>query len=592
MCRIRWMIKSLSLPVMIAGLLLTFGLDCFLYINHQQKEGEVYTPYAIHRLEGIDGMVKWWNVVTKIMASKLEADPAGYLVHPQEPAMVMAMNPMIRSIQILPEKGEPVVFTAEDTRKVDFPRFLESSLKKAADTARTEHRLVLVDSLDLGLPYKMMAFLRPVYRHDENGNESFWGYIILAVEQRRVMSTANISNLGAQKLDFSLYHRYGWEDTPHLVKERGMTEQGNPHAERIIAGDLWTIVLRPQGSGVNWMLLFFATLAGFSLTILISFLFRRNGILKKANSALKRSGGHDPLTGVYNRKGGDGAVASYMAENPGKKALVIALDIDNFKLVNDVYGHRVGDEALKTLVRDMKETFGEKSIITRNGGDEFVLFHPYEDFTKVTAVLNRFTRETHTFKAGDKEVKFYASLGCAAYPEQGEAYGDLCIRADFALYGAKLNGKAGWRQFDNSISLTDKRSQFGFNLTDVADHLPGGILVLKATKKGEILFANHGMVSLLECDDYEDFIKYTGCSICRSIHPDDLEPMKKEFRRQLAAKYNKEHIDFLTYRMVTKKGHIIQVESTARKSRNPFYGDLYYVYLYNRKDRLKITGKK
>lgn len=233
---------------MIAGLLLTFGLDCFLYINHQQKEGEVFTSYAIHRLEGIDGMVKWWDVVTKIMASKLEADPAGYLVHPQEPAMVMAMNPMIRSIQILPEKGEPVVFTAEDTRKVDFPRFLESSLKKAADTARTEHRLVLVDSLDLGLPYKMMAFLRPVYRHDENGNESFWGYIILAVEQRRVMSTANISNLGAQKLDFSLYHRYGWEDTPHLVKERGMTKQGNPHAERIIAGDLWTIVLRPRGA--------------------------------------------------------------------------------------------------------------------------------------------------------------------------------------------------------------------------------------------------------------------------------------------------------------------------------------------------------
>lgn len=577
---------------MIAGLLLTFGLDCFLYINHQQKEGEIFTPYAIHRLEGIDGMVKWWDVVTKIMASKLKADPAGYLVHPREPAMVMAMNPMIRSIQILPEKGEPVVFTAEDTKKMDFSRFLEGPLKQAAERARTEHRLVLMDSLDLGLPYKMMAFLRPVYRHDENGNESFWGYIILAVEQRQVMSTANISNLGKQQLDFSLYHRYGWEDTPHLVKERGMTEQGNPHAERIIAGDLWTIVLRPQGSGVNWMLLFFATLAGLSLTILISFLFRRNGILKKANGALKRSGGRDPLTGVYNRKGGDGAVASYMAENPGKKALVIALDIDNFKLVNDVYGHRVGDEALKTLVRDMRETFGKESIITRNGGDEFILFRPYEDFSAVTRAMDDFTQTPHTFMAGKREVKFYASLGCAVYPEQGDSYGNLCIRADYALYGAKLNGKAGWRQFDSSVSVTDKRSQFGFNLTDVADHLPGGILVLKATKKGEILFANKVMVDLLECDDYEDFIKYTGCSICRSIHPDDLEPMKKEFRRQLAAKYNKEHIDFLTYRMVTKKGHIIQVESTARKSRNPFYGDLYYVYLYNRKDRLKLTEKE
>lgn len=577
---------------MIAGLLLTFGLDCFLYINHQQKEGEIFTPYAIHRLEGIDGMVKWWDVVTKIMASKLEADPAGYLVHPQEPGMVMAMNPMIRSIQILPEKGEPVVFTAEDTKKMDFSRFLEGPLKQAAERARTEHRLVLMDSLDLGLPYKMMAFLRPVYRHDENGNESFWGYIILAVEQRRVMSTANISNLGKQQLDFSLYHRYGWEDTPHLVKERGMTEQGNPHAERIIAGDLWTIVLRPQGSGVNWMLLFFATLAGLSLTILISFLFRRNGILKKANGALKRSGGHDPLTGVYNRKGGNEAVADYMKAHAGQKAMVLALDIDNFKLVNDVYGHSVGDEALKTLVRDMREAFGEESIITRNGGDEFILFRPYEDFSSVTRAMDDFTQTPHTFMAGKREVKFYASLGCAAYPEQGDSYGNLCIRADYALYGAKLNGKAGWRQFDSSITVTDKRSQFSFNLTDVADQLPGGILVMKATKKGEILFANKVMVDLLECDDYEDFTKYTGGTFFSVVHPDDRDPMKKEFHRQLARTDNPGQIDFLSFRMVTKKGHIIEVDDAARKFRNPFYGDLYYVYLYNRKDRLKIRGKE
>lgn len=592
MCRIRWMIKSLSLPVMIAGLLLTFGLDCFLNISHQQKEGEIFTPYAIHRLEGIDGMVKWWDVVTKIMASKLEADPAGYLVHPREPAMVMAMNPMIRSIQILPEKGEPVVFTAEDTKKMDFSRFLEGPLKQAAERARTEHRLVLMDSLDLGLPYKMMAFLRPVYRHDENGNESFWGYIILAVEQRQVMSTAIISNLGKQQLDFSLYHRYGWEDTPHLVKERGMTEQGNPHAERIIAGDLWTIVLRPQGSGVNWMLLFFATLAGLSLTILISFLFRRNGILKKANGALKRSGGHDPLTGVYNRKGGDEAVADYMKAHAGQKAMVLALDIDNFKLVNDVYGHSVGDEALKTLVRDMREAFGEESIITRNGGDEFILFRPYEDFSSVTRAMDDFTQTPHTFMAGKREVKFYASLGCAAYPEQGDSYGNLCIRADYALYGAKLNGKAGWRQFDSSITVTDKRSQFSFNLTDVADHLPGGILVMKATKKGDILFANKVMVDLLECDDYEDFTKYTGGTFFSVVHPDDRDPMKKEFHRQLARTDNPGQIDFLSFRMVTKKGHIIEVDDAARKFRNPFYGDLYYVYLYARQDRLKITGKE
>ena len=406
------------------------------------------------------------------------------------------------------------------------------------------------------------------------------------------MSTANISNLGAQKLDFSLYHRYGWEDTPHLVKERGMTEQGNPHAERIIAGDLWSIVLRPQGGSINWLLLFFATISGFSLTTLIAFLLRKNGALKKANGDLKRSGGRDPLTGVFNRKGGDEAVADYMKVHAGQKAMVLALDIDNFKLVNDVYGHSVGDEALKTLVRDMRETFGEESIITRNGGDEFILFRPYEDFSSITRAMDDFTQTPHTFMAGKREVKFYASLGCAAYPEQGDSYGNLCIRADYALYGAKLNGKAGWRQFDSSITVTDKRSQFSFNLTDVADHLPGGILVMKATKKGEILFANKVMVDLLECDDYEDFMKYTGGTFFSMVHPDDRDPMKKEFHRQLSRRDNPEHIDFLSFRMVTKKGYIIEVDDAARKFRNPFYGDLYYVYLYNRKDRLKITGKE
>jgi hypothetical protein len=87
---------------MTVGLFLTLCLDFFLYDSHRRMDGEVFTPYAIHRLEGIDSLVKWWDVVTKLIASKLEMDSDSYMAHPQEPHMVMAMNPMIRSIQILP----------------------------------------------------------------------------------------------------------------------------------------------------------------------------------------------------------------------------------------------------------------------------------------------------------------------------------------------------------------------------------------------------------------------------------------------------------------------------------------------------------
>lgn len=590
MCRIREMVKSLNLPVMAAGLFLTAALDYGLVANQDRLDGEIFTPYAIHRLEGVENMVTWWDVVTRLISSKLMMDTEDFMAHPQEPQMVMAMNPMIRSIQILPEEGKPLIFTADDAKKVEITSLLHGRLQKAADTARKANRLVLLDSVDLGLPYKTMVLLRPVFKPESRDADSFWGYIAVVVDQREVMSSANISNLGKQHLDYTLYHKYRWEQEAHLVKGQGTTGEGNPRAVRVIAGDVWTIVLRPQGSRMDWQLLFFATVAGLSLTTMISFLLKRNGALRKTNGLLKRIGGRDPLTGVYNRKGGDGAVADYLKAHAGKKAMVIALDIDNFKLVNDVYGHSVGDEALKTLVRDMKEIFGEKSIITRNGGDEFVLFHPYEDFSRAAEAMDRFTRNLHTFMAGDKEVKFYASLGCAAYPEQGDSYGSLCIRADYALYGAKLNGKAGWRRFDDSQHMTDRRDQLSFNLSDVANHLPGGVLVLKATENEEILFANKVMVDILECDDYEDFMKYTGGNLFSVIYPEDRTVMRKEFHRQLDQKDNDRQIDFLTFRMMTKKGRIIQVEDTAKKSVSPFYGELYYVFLYKREDRLKIMG--
>lgn len=175
MCRIREMIQSLSLPIMTVGFFLTLCLDFFLYDNHRRMDGEVFTPYAIHRLEGIDNLVNWWDVVTRLMASKLEQNAPAYMTHPLEAQMVMAMNPMIRSIQILPEKGDPLIITAEDTRKVDIEGLLKGHLKEAADTARRENRLVLLDSVDVGLSHKMMVLVRPVFRYGVPEEDSFWG---------------------------------------------------------------------------------------------------------------------------------------------------------------------------------------------------------------------------------------------------------------------------------------------------------------------------------------------------------------------------------------------------------------------------------
>lgn len=132
-------------------------------------------------------------------------------------------------------------------------------------------------------------------------------------------------------------------------------------------------------------------------------------VLARRNARFRRMGTTDPLTGVYNRTGGDWMVRHYLEEHENGQALVLAVDIDNFKIINDVYGHEAGDEALCQFTRDMKETFGRSAVITRNGGDEFIIFCGYGWSRKVAEAIDRFTENPHLITYKGKEIRFSAS---------------------------------------------------------------------------------------------------------------------------------------------------------------------------------------
>lgn len=93
------------------------------------------------------------------------------------------------------------------------------------------------------------------------------------------------------------------------------------------------------------------------------------------------------------------------------------------------------------------------------------------------------------------------------------------------------------------------------------------------------------MIDLLECDNFEDFMHYTGGTFFSILHEGEERAMKKEFHRQLDEKGNKNHTDFLTFRVITKKGRVITVEDIGRKVNNPFYGELYYIFMYDKAEK-------
>jgi diguanylate cyclase (GGDEF)-like protein len=154
----------------------------------------------------------------------------------------------------------------------------------------------------------------------------------------------------------------------------------------------------------------------------------------------------DALTHLYNRRG-----FSELAQREIERARrfqrpvsAIMLDLDNFKLVNDTFGHSVGDKVLQVLAERMHQSLREVDIISRHGGDEFVVLLPETDLFAACSVAERIRQNLsepmEIENAGPLSIT--ASLGVArGLTASTQDITSLLERADSALYSAKHNGR-------------------------------------------------------------------------------------------------------------------------------------------------------
>ena len=150
----------------------------------------------------------------------------------------------------------------------------------------------------------------------------------------------------------------------------------------------------------------------------------------------------DPLTGLQNRRGMQAALENWRAEN--RIFSVIALDIDDFKHVNDTYGHDVGDQVIKSLAQIMRESSRNHDVLCRTGGDEFAILLPRVDFDVATRIAERLRIRTELTPLHDLEadVTLHLSIGVSCWhPSTGQALEEVLQMADQALYTAKHQGK-------------------------------------------------------------------------------------------------------------------------------------------------------
>lgn len=158
--------------------------------------------------------------------------------------------------------------------------------------------------------------------------------------------------------------------------------------------------------------------------------------------AQQEAASRDPLTGIYNRNAFKRAVLEYMnTSGKQKEGVLILLDIDNFKTINDQLGHLEGDEALQYITERLKKVFRQEDILGRLGGDEFMVFLKGNVQKEV---LNQRMDDLYYALEAYSKFPITCSAGIAYVQREQFSYQESLLRADMALYQSKQGGKCNY----------------------------------------------------------------------------------------------------------------------------------------------------
>lgn len=289
---------------------------------------------------------------------------------------------------------------------------------------------------------------------------------------------------------------------------------------------------------------------------------------------------HDALTGILNRMGLDKEVADWLKAHPASHGALVSLDLDGFKFINDLHGHMAGDEALRTLAKDLIESFGHDQIIGRNGGDEFVVFMKDTEPEQAEKVIKAFSNKVKTFTYDGEIHAFSVSIGYTLYKGDGMTLSRLFHQSDTALYAVKLRGRNHYRAYDATMENLN-RTSLGFNLETITKNLPLALLVTEAKEDGKILFINKAMLDLLDCRSVTEFMAFTEEKQNHIICECDRERVRQLTEQQLLEDAGKTYS--VTYCIRTVKGQRKHIFSVWRMADNPNYGRVFYATLVEQK---------
>ncbi|MER0239697.1 GGDEF domain-containing protein [Fulvimarina sp. MAC8] len=168
------------------------------------------------------------------------------------------------------------------------------------------------------------------------------------------------------------------------------------------------------------------------------------GALERRSQDLETAALTDPLTGMHNRRFFDEAMRHYLEEfeKIGRPLGFMLLDLDNFKSINDTYGHDVGDQVLKTVANCLFDFTRHHDVVARLGGEEFAVVAPNMGKSDCAAFAERIREAIGNLviRTGNLSLRVTVSVGVAV-SQRNDEIGQFYKRADVNLYHAKQTGR-------------------------------------------------------------------------------------------------------------------------------------------------------
>ena len=502
-------------------------------------------------------------------------------IHQFETIAGNLISDSIESIQLAPDGVVTDIYPAAGNEAGKIDLIHDKDRGEISRYARDNHTIITQGPFELKQDGYGIAVRNPVYLKDKNGQEYFWGFTIVILRVPDIFSDS-IHALS----DFGYEYRISkadtpWSDTYKVVYQSD--EQINHPVSYIftIGAENWKIEVTPKSGWRNNTLILVISGIFLTINLLLTVLTRVWLVAKEHRNKYQILAYTDSLTGIYNRYGFDELAEKMISKNPQTHFVAALLDIDDFKFINDIYGHNYGDRALKSLADSMKAFFPSDALLGRNGGDEFCILLPDCTFAEANVQLQQFTKLPKTFSYQGKKHAFCISLGYAEYPTYASTCSQLMRCADAALYEIKLHGKNGCMAYREGLQ-SGVRKQLGFAFKDISEHLPGAFIIYRADKEDdELFYANDEFLHMSGYKDIDELFRLTKKSFRNLIHKDEQQQIESSIWEQIDSGNDNDYIHFHlqkadgTYLSVLDHGRIVESQQ---------YGRVFYVLFMDWED--------